>query len=65
MTVLKYLIDITKVAVKLLIFKIKNINKPLRIKFIEQKSRKALIMGNGPSLKNDLPEILNYSEKNN
>ena len=62
MTVLKYLFDIIKVAIKLLIYKFKNFNKPLKIKFTEQKSRKAVIMGNGPSLKNDLPDILIYSK---
>ena len=62
MIVLKYLLDPIKVIIKLLIYKIKNINKPLRITFTEQKSRKALIMGNGPSLNNDLPKILNYSK---
>lgn len=60
MIVLKYLLDAIKVLIKLLIYKIKNIYKPIRIKFTEQKSRKAIIMGNGPSLNNDLPEILNY-----
>ena len=62
MILVKYLVDLVKAFLKLLIFKIKNLNKPLRIRFIEQNSRKALIMGNGPSLNNDLPEILNYSK---
>jgi len=62
MTLIYSLIDLIKVTIKLVLFKIKYINKPLRLRVVEKKSRIAVIMGNGPSLNKDLQKILNYSK---
>jgi hypothetical protein len=62
MKFLKSLIDLTKLLFKLLILILKN--QPVRIKFFEEKLRKAIIIGNGPSLQYDIEEILKLSKNN-
>ena len=59
----KLIIDFIIVIITILKHKLKNISYPIKIKFDNKKNKKCIILGNGPSLNDDIDSILKVSNK--
>jgi len=60
----KLIIDFILITLTLLKFKLKNIFSPIKFKFCNNKNKKCIILGNGPSLNDDMDSILKAPKKN-
>lgn len=61
---LKIFLDILIIVLTILKSKLKNLNHSIKISFKQKKNKKCFILGNGPSLNNDIKKILKSKDLN-